>query len=94
MRTKEHISRRFAIAVETLQQIATLPSARGGLAKRLAVSTLAFLDIPTPEPKKFKRTTCPVCGKNVCVSKRGWIRAHQFKGEWCEANQPKGPPMG
>ena len=83
----EVIKARLAVAVETLEQIAALP--RGGLAKRLAVSTLRFI---TPEPpKRFPRINCPVCGKNVTVNKRGWIRSHQGgpntdKNGWCKAN--------
>ena len=83
----EVIKARLAVATETLQQIAALP--RGGLAKRLAVSTLHFI---TPEPpKRFKRINCPVCGKSVTVNKGGWIRSHQGgpntdKNGWCKAN--------
>jgi hypothetical protein len=42
------VTARLNVAVETLNQIATLP--RGGRAKRLAVATLAFV-----EPAPLKR---------------------------------------
>jgi len=87
MNQDRKLKARLAVAMEVLQQIADLP--RGGLAKRLAVSTLHFI---TPEPpKRHRRTDCPVCGRNVSVNRKGWLRNHQGgpntdKNGWCRVN--------
>ena len=72
---------RLKVAMTTLEQIATLP--RGGRAKRLAVSTLAFL--AEKPPKRYPRQACPVCGVSCSVSNHG-IRAHHHRGAWCKGS--------
>ena len=81
---------RLQIAVATLEQIAH--QRRGGLAKRLAVSTLAF--ITPPAPQRFPRIECPACGQSVSTSKAGaHVRAHRHEGEWCPVNDQYRPPF-
>jgi len=59
--------------------------------RRKLCEVLNALDDLDKAPKRFKRISCPVCGKSVTVSKSGWIRSHQGgpntdKNGWCRAN--------